>query len=194
MAANEAIRAAYRRGAAVYGQRYARRPGRTKGRLRGDRGGAAGCSKRRDQLRVLPHRPAHRRGQIDEAQAIVALVGAVERMQHVGPNVGRDVGKVEPAIAAGKKKPWEERDDRAGDDRPLTFTGLLGIARAVSEARVGRRRSVTRWGALRAAGLVRNREMSADLAHRVLFEAAMRNGLPATEAGAIIERCLRSAP
>jgi hypothetical protein len=33
--------------------------------------------------------------------------------------------------------------------------------------------------------------ISRDLAHRVLFEAAMRNGLPAIEAGAIIENAFR---
>ena len=112
------------------------------------------------------------RREIDEAEAVAALVGAVERMHTRARTWGATSARSSAAIAAGKQKPWEEREHRAGEDRPLTFTGLLGIARAVSEAGLGRRRSVTRWGALRAGGLVRNRERSADLAHRVLFEAA----------------------
>ncbi len=65
-------------------------------------------------------------GQLDEARAVAALANAVEHMQHPSPNLGRDIGKIECAIAAGKAKPWEER--------PFTPDSVLGIAGAVRAA------------------------------------------------------------
>ena len=80
----------------------------------------------------------------------------------------------------------------AAPTRPFTFNTILGIAGAVATAAPEKRIALTSWGARRLAENVRARKITADLAHRVLFDAALRNGLPATEAGEIIETAFRS--
>lgn len=131
-------------------------------------------------------------GHLDEAQAIGALVDAVEHMQHPSENLGRDIGKVECAIAAGRAKPWEERGPT--EERPFSFNTVLGLAKAVATAPPEKRVALTTWASRRMAGNIVAGNINRDLAHRVLFEAAMRNGLPALEAGSIIENALRSNP
>jgi hypothetical protein len=68
---------------------------------------------------------------------------------------------------------------------------VLGLARAVATAAPEKRFALTTWASRRMAGNVRAGKISADLAHRVLFEAAMGNGIPAIEAGSIIENAFR---
>jgi hypothetical protein len=95
-----------------------------------------------------------------------------------------------PRLAA--PPPDEGDSDRACEDRPVTFNTVLGIARAVATAAPEKRVAMTGWASRVMAENVRAGKISADLAHRVLFEAAMRSGLPATEAGSIIENAFRS--
>jgi hypothetical protein len=70
---------------------------------------------------------------------------------------------------------------------------VLGLARAVARATPDKRVALTTWASRRMAGNVSAGNITRDLAHRVLFEAAMRNGLPAMEAGSIIEKALKDA-
>jgi hypothetical protein len=127
-------------------------------------------------------------GQLDEGHAIAALSDAAARMQPPG-NPSRNLDKIKCAIAAGRAKPWEERER---EDRPFTFNTVLGLAGAVANAAPEKRVALTTWASRVMAENVRDRNISRDLAHRVLFEAAMRNGLPAIEAGSIIETAFRS--
>jgi hypothetical protein len=76
--------------------------------------------------------------------------------------------------------------------RPFSVNSVLGIVRAVTTAAPEKSVALTTWGARLMAESVRAGKISADLAHRVLFEAAMRTGLPALEAGSIIETAFRS--
>ena len=121
-------------------------------------------------------------GQLDAGAAVAALSDAAARMRaHRGP--WRDLsGKVAHAVEDGMNEPW-----LVEEPRPFTFNSVLGIAGAVATAAPDKRVSLTTWGARRLAENVRAGNIRADLAHRVLFEAAMRNGLPAMEAGSIIE-------
>jgi hypothetical protein len=70
---------------------------------------------------------------------------------------------------------------------------VLGIAGAVATAAPEKRIALTTWGARCMAENVRAGKISRDLAHRVLLEAAMRTGLPAMEAGSIIENAFKEA-
>jgi hypothetical protein len=126
-------------------------------------------------------------GQLDEGAARGALVHAVEEMIHPGNNLGKDVAKVDCAIAAGKGRP---RDD--GERDGGTFAGVLEIAGQIAKAAPRARDCVTRWGASLMAENVRAGVIRAELAHQVLFEAAMRSGLSGDEATAIIEAGFRS--
>jgi Bifunctional DNA primase/polymerase, N-terminal len=126
-------------------------------------------------------------GQLDEAAARGALVHAVEQMIHPGNNLGKDVAKVDCALAAGKARPREEDGPRGA-----TFAGVLDIAGQIAKAAPRARDCITRWGASLMAENVRTGIIRAELAHQVLFEAAMRNGLSGDEAAAIIEANFRS--
>jgi putative DNA primase/helicase len=126
-------------------------------------------------------------GQLGEEAAVGALVHAVEEMIHPGNNLGKDVAKVDCAIAAGKARPREEHG-REG----APFAGVLDIAGQIAKAAPRARDCVTRWGASLMAENVRAGIIRVELAHQVLFEAAMRNGLPGEEATAIIESSFRS--
>jgi hypothetical protein len=108
---------------------------------------------------------------------------------HRGP--WRDLpAKVAHAIEDGMNEPW--RVEEQGEDRPFTMNTVLGLARAVATAAPEKRVALTTWASRRMAGNVLAGNISRDLAHRVLFEAAMRNGLPAMEAGSIIEDAFRA--
>jgi Bifunctional DNA primase/polymerase, N-terminal len=122
-------------------------------------------------------------GQLDAGEAIAALNAAAARMPvHRGP--WRDLNaKVAHAVEDGMQEPWRVEEPRA--DRPFTMNTVLGLARAVATAAPEKRVALTTWASRRMAGNVATGNISRDLAHRVLFEAAMRNGLPAMEAGSI---------
>jgi hypothetical protein len=128
-------------------------------------------------------------GQLDAGEAIAALNDAAARMTvHRGP--WRDLNaKVGHAVEDGMNEPW--RVEEPSDDRPFTFNTVLGLARAVATAAPEKRVALTTWASRRMAGNVSAGNITRDLAHRVLFEAAMRNGLPAMEAGAIIETAFK---
>jgi hypothetical protein len=127
-------------------------------------------------------------GQLDAEAAIATLSAAAAHMTaHRGPWRGLD-SKVRRAVEHGMLEPWRDNEPR---DEPLTFNGVMGLAQAVAKASPEKRRALTRWGARRLAENVRAGKISAQLAHLVLFEAATRNGLPATEAGSIIETVFR---
>jgi Bifunctional DNA primase/polymerase, N-terminal len=129
-------------------------------------------------------------GQLDAGAAISALNAAAARMPvHRGP--WRDLpAKVAHAVEDGMNEPW--RVDEPSDERPFSFNTVLGLARAVATAAPEKRVALTTWASRRMAENVRGGKISAHLAHLTLFEAAMRNGLPAMEAGAIIEDAFRS--
>jgi hypothetical protein len=131
-------------------------------------------------------------GQLDAGAAISALNAAAARMPvHRGP--WRDLpSKVAHAVEDGMNEPW--RVDEPSDERPFSFNTVLGLARAVATAAPEKRVALTTWASRRMAGNVAAGNINRDLAHRVLFEAAMRNGLPEIEAGSIIENALRSNP
>ena len=96
--------------------------------------------------------------------------------------------KVAHAVEDGMNEPW-----RVGvEDRPFTFDSVLGIAGAVANAVPEKRDDLTKWGARRMAENVRARKISAHLARQVVLDAAMRNGMPAIEAGSIIDTAFRS--
>jgi hypothetical protein len=124
-------------------------------------------------------------GQLDAGAAVDALCAAAARMPvHRGP--WRDLNaKVAHAVEDGMNEPW--RVDEPGDDRPFSFNSVLGLAGAVANALPEKRDNLTKWGARRMAALVRAGNIRRDLAHQVLFEAAMRNGTSPTEAVAIID-------
>ena len=126
-------------------------------------------------------------GQLDASAAIAALSAAAARMPaHRGP--WRDLdAKVAHAVEDGMNEPW-----RADEPRPFTFHGVLGLVGAVAAAVPEKRIALTTWGARRMAEFVRAGNINRDLAHRVLFDAAVRSGLPALEAGSIIEDAFRS--
>jgi hypothetical protein len=105
---------------------------------------------------------------------------------HRGPWRDLDT-KVSRAVEDGMNEPW-----RVDEPRPFTFNSVIGLARSVATAAPEKRAGVTRWAARCMAENVASRNISRDLAHRVLFEAAMRNGLAAAEAGSIIENAFRS--
>jgi Bifunctional DNA primase/polymerase, N-terminal len=127
-------------------------------------------------------------GQLNAEAAIATLSAAAAHMTaHRGPWHGLD-SKVRRAVEHGMLEPWRDNEPR---DEPLTFNGVMGLAQAVAKASPEKRRALTRWGARRLAENVRAGKISAQLAHLVLFEAATRNGLPATEAGSIIETVFR---
>lgn len=129
-------------------------------------------------------------GQLDAGSAIAALNDAAARMP-VHRGTWRDLpAKVAHAVEDGMNEPW--RVEEPSDERPFTFNTVLGLARAVATAAPEKRVALTMWASRRMAGNVAAGNISHDLAHRVLFEAAMRNGLPAMEAGSIIENAFRS--
>jgi Bifunctional DNA primase/polymerase, N-terminal len=130
-------------------------------------------------------------GQLEARAAIEALSAAAARMPtHRGP--WRDLAaKVTHAVEDGMNEPW--RIEEPGEDRLFSMNTVLGLARAVATAAPEKRVALTTWASRRMAGNVRAGNIDADLAHRVLFEAAMRNGLPAIEAGSIIENAFRSS-
>jgi hypothetical protein len=108
---------------------------------------------------------------------------------HRGP--WRDLpAKVAHAVEDGMNEPW--RVEEPSDERPFTFNTVLGLARAVATAAPEKRVALTTWASRRMAKNVADGNIGRDLAHRVLFEAAMRNGLPPMEAGSIIENAFRS--
>jgi Bifunctional DNA primase/polymerase, N-terminal len=126
-------------------------------------------------------------GQLDAGAAIAALNDAAARMPvHRGP--WRDLNaKVAHAVEDGMNEPW-----RVEEPGPFTFNSVLGLAGAVAAAVPEKRVDLTKWGARRMAEFVRAGNINRDLAHRVLFDAAVRSGLPAMEAGSIIEDAFRS--
>ena len=126
-------------------------------------------------------------GQLDAGAVIEALSDAAARMPaHRGP--WRDLpAKVAHAVEDGMNEPW-----RVEEPRPFNFNSVLGLVGAVANAVPEKRDALTRWGARRMAELVRAGNINRDLAHQVLFQAAMRNGTPAIEAGSIIEDAFRS--
>jgi Bifunctional DNA primase/polymerase, N-terminal len=128
-------------------------------------------------------------GQLDAGAAIAALNDAAARMPaHRGP--WRDLpAKVAHAVEDGMNEPWLVEEPRPS--RPFTFNTVLGIAGAVATAAPEKRIALTTWGARRLAENVRARKISAHLARQVVLDAAMRNGLPAIEAGSIIENAFR---
>jgi hypothetical protein len=108
---------------------------------------------------------------------------------HRGP--WRDLdAKVAHAVEDGIQEPW--RVEEPSDERPFTINTVLGLARAVATAAPEKRVALTTWASRRMAGNVLAGNISRNLAHQVLFEAAMRNGLPALDAGSIIEDAFRS--
>jgi hypothetical protein len=127
-------------------------------------------------------------GQPGADAAIAALNDAAARMPvHRGP--WRDLdAKIRHAVEDGMNEPWRVDND----DRPFTFNTVLGLARAVATAAPEKRVALTTWAARRMAENVSAGNITRDLAHRVLFEAAMRNGLAAIEAGSIVEKHLRT--
>jgi hypothetical protein len=129
-------------------------------------------------------------GQLDAGAAIAALCGAAARMTvHRGP--WRDLdAKVAHAVEDGMNEPWSLDEPR--DDRPFTMNTVLGLARAVATAAPEKRGALTTWATRRMAALVAAGNIRRDLAHQVLFEAAMRNGLSGDAATAIIEAGFRS--
>jgi Bifunctional DNA primase/polymerase, N-terminal len=126
-------------------------------------------------------------GQLDEEQARGALVHAVETMLNPGNNLGREVAKVDCALAAGRARPREEGRGESSAD-----AGVMSIATQIAKAAPFARDCVTRWGASLMAENVRAGIIRAELAHQVLFEAAVRAGLPGDAAAAIIEGSFRS--
>jgi hypothetical protein len=126
-------------------------------------------------------------GQLDAGAAIAALSGAAARMPvHRGP--WRDLdAKVAHAVEDGMNEPW-----RVEEPRPFTFNSVLGLVGAVAAAVPKKRDAIARWGARRMAEFVRAGNINRDLAHRVLFDAAVHSGLPAIEARSIIEDAFRS--
>jgi hypothetical protein len=126
-------------------------------------------------------------GQLKAGAAIAALNAAAARMPvHRGP--WRDLdAKIRHAVEDGMNEPW-----RVEEPRPFTFNSVLGLVGAVAAAVPEKRDAITRWGARRMAEFVRAGNINRDLAHRVLFDAAVRSGLPAIEAGSIIEDAFRS--
>jgi Bifunctional DNA primase/polymerase, N-terminal len=125
-------------------------------------------------------------GQLEAGPAIDALSAAAARMPvHRGP--WRDLGaKVAHAVEDGMNEPW-----RVEEPRPFSFNSVLGIAGAVANALPEKRDNLTKWGARRMAALVAAGNIRRDLAHQVLFEAAMRTGLSGEDACAIIEKAFK---
>jgi Bifunctional DNA primase/polymerase, N-terminal len=128
-------------------------------------------------------------GQLDAGAAIAALCSAAARMPvHRGPWRDLDT-KVHHAVEDGMQEPWRVEEPRA--DRPFTMNTVLGLARAVATAAADKRVALTTWAARRMAENVLAGNIRHDLAHQVLFEAAMRTGMAGEDAGAIIEKAFR---